>query len=93
MLVESGSKDVIRPDDTRKNEMKLKNLAVWGFSFAGVLYVIAGLRDIFAPGVLRISPQNPSRIDIVIQFALAGIFFALAALTRIGRGSGGAKCL
>lgn len=30
--------------------MKLQKVAVWGFLFAGLLAIIAGLRDIFAPG-------------------------------------------
>lgn len=65
--------------------MKLKNVAVWGFSLAGVLYIIAGLRDIFAPGFFKASPQIPSRFDIVVQFLLAAMFFALAGLTRLGQ--------
>jgi hypothetical protein len=60
--------------------MKLKKIAVWGFSLAGVLYVIAGLRDIFAPGFFSVSPRIPGKADIVIQFILAGTFFALAAV-------------
>ena len=53
---------------------------MWGFSFAGVLYTIAGLRDIFAPGFFNMSPRIPSKADIVIQFVLAGVFFVLAAV-------------
>lgn len=62
--------------------MKLKKTAVWLSLFAGVLYTSAGLRDIFAPGFLNMSPQVPSRGGIVMQFLLAGLFLAMAALTN-----------
>lgn len=62
--------------------MKLKNIAVWLFLFAGVLYIIAGLRDIFAPGFFNISPQVPSKGSIAMQFLLGGVFLAVAVLTH-----------
>ncbi|HEV2828030.1 MAG TPA: hypothetical protein VGW76_10550 [Pyrinomonadaceae bacterium] len=62
--------------------MKLKNITVWLFLFAGVLYTIAGLRDIFAPGFFNISPRVPTRDDIAMQFVLAGVFLAMAAFTK-----------
>jgi hypothetical protein len=62
--------------------MKLKNITVWLFVFAGVLYLIAGLRDIFAPGFFNISPRIPSSSDIAMQFVLAGVFLAMAAFTK-----------
>ena len=46
---------------------------------AAVLYVIAGLRDIFAPGFFNISPHVPDKSEIILQFALAAVFLALAA--------------
>lgn len=61
---------------------KLTTIAVWLFLLAGVLYVIAGLRDIFAPGFFKVSPQVPGTGDIILQFVLAGTFLALAALLR-----------
>ena len=65
--------------------MKLNKIAVWGFLFAGVLYVIGRLRDIFAPGFFNMSPQIPSKGDIVVKFVLAGGFFAMAALSYVNR--------
>ena len=62
--------------------MKLKKLQCGLFLFAGVLYTIAGLRDIFAPGFLNMSPRIPSRGGIVMQFVLAGVFLAMAVLTN-----------
>jgi hypothetical protein len=61
--------------------MRLKKLTVGLFILAGVLYVVAGLRDLYAPGFFNISPRIPSRMDIVIQFVLAATFFVLASLS------------
>jgi len=69
----------------QEKEAKLKSVAIWGFLFAGVLYIIGGLRDMFAPGFFNISPQIPSTSDIVVKFILAGGFLALAALSHVSR--------
>ncbi|MEK6336096.1 MAG: hypothetical protein AABM67_14290 [Acidobacteriota bacterium] len=61
--------------------MKPKRFAVWGFLFAGVLGVIAGLRDWFAPGFFSMSPRVPGTGDIIGHFVAAVAFFALAALS------------
>jgi hypothetical protein len=61
--------------------MNLKKIAVWGFLFAGVLAVIAGLRDLFAPGFISMSPRIPGTGDIIGQFVAAAALFALAALS------------
>ena len=63
--------------------MKLQKIAVWGFLFAGVLGVITGLRDTFAPGFFNISPQVKGKTDIILQFVSAASFFALAYLFRL----------
>ena len=62
--------------------MKHKNIAVWGFLLAGVLALIAGLRDLFAPGFFSMSPRVPSDTDIIMQFVVAVTFFAVAVLSR-----------
>jgi hypothetical protein len=59
--------------------MRKQRIAVVGFLVAGVLYVIAGLRDIFAPGFFNMSPHVPDQSGIILQFALAATFLALAA--------------
>jgi hypothetical protein len=66
-------------------DMKFNKVTFWGFLIAGVLYIIGGLRDIFAPGFFNMSPQIPSTFDIVVKFVLAGGFFALAALSHANR--------
>jgi len=62
----------------------VKNIAVWGFLFAGVLGILTGLRDIFAPGFFTMSPRIPGRTDIIVQFAVAALFLALAAFAYRG---------
>ncbi|HEY5885578.1 MAG TPA: hypothetical protein VIT88_12880 [Pyrinomonadaceae bacterium] len=46
---------------------------------AGLLLATAGLRDIFAPGFLSMSPQVKSTFDIAMQFSAAAIFCITAA--------------
>jgi hypothetical protein len=59
--------------------------------FAGVLWFIAGLRDMFAPGFFNISPHTPSSKDILFQFSMAAMFFAFAFLFRSQPDSSGEK--
>jgi hypothetical protein len=63
--------------------MKINRVAFWGFLLAGVLYIVAALRDIFAPGFFNMSPQIPTRTSIVVQFVLAGALLALAMFMKI----------
>jgi hypothetical protein len=63
--------------------VKLQKIAVWAFLVAGVLGVITGLRDTFAPGFFSINPQVKGKTEIILQFVSAGTFFALAFLFRL----------
>jgi len=63
--------------------VKLQRIAVWGFLVAGVLGVITGFRDTFAPGFFNNSPQIKGKTDIILQFVSAAAFFALAYLSRL----------
>ena len=47
---------------------------------AGVLGVISGLRDLFAPGLFTISGQVKGTADIVLGFVAAAFSFGAAAL-------------
>ena len=60
--------------------MKLQRIAVWGFLIAGVLGIMTGIRDVFAPGFFNVSPQVKGKADIVLQFVGAASFLALAYL-------------
>jgi len=71
--------------------MKLNKIAVWSSLFAAVLFVLAGLRDWFAPGFFNISPQIPGKGQIISNFALAIVFFVLAATMRRHDAQGVAK--
>jgi hypothetical protein len=77
----SGSK--LRSRLGGKDIVKLQKIAVWGFLIAGVLGVITGLRDIFAPGFFNNSPQVKGKVDIILQFVSAASFFALAYLLSL----------
>nr|ADC36135.1 hypothetical protein [uncultured bacterium 253] len=46
--------------------MKLQRVVVWGFFIAGLLGVITGLRDTFAPGFFNVSPQVKTKTDIIL---------------------------
>ena len=65
--------------------MKLKKLTVGLFLFAGLLFLIAGLRDIFAPGFFNVSAQVKTRGDIIFQFAAAVTFFVVGYLSSLNK--------
>jgi len=52
----------------------------WLFIFAGTVWMIAGIRDLLAPGFFSISGRTVTVTGIVIDFAL-GIFFLIMAGT------------
>ena len=64
-----------------------RKIVVAAFVFAGVLGLFTGIRDIYAPGFLNMSPLIKSNADIVLQFVAAAMMFVCAALmsrTRTG---------
>jgi hypothetical protein len=61
--------------------MTNKKIMIWGFAFAGVLFVITGLRDIYAPGFFSMSPRMPGTGDIIGNFVAALAFFGVAVLS------------
>jgi hypothetical protein len=67
--------------------MKKQRILVGLWLLAGLLELIAGLRDIFAPGFLSMSGRAKSTGDIALEFGVAAAFFAIAALTIISRKS------
>ena len=58
--------------------MKLNKIAIWSSLFAALLFLLAGLRDWFAPGFFNISPQPPGKGQIISNFSLAIVFLVLA---------------
>ena len=64
----------------------MKRRIIIGLSLlAAVLWIITGLRDIFAPGFFTFSPRVVGRSDIIFEFATATVFLALAVLAAAGR--------
>ena len=45
----------------------------------GLLLLVAGLRNIFAPGFFSWSPRVMSKLDLTMLFAAAAIFWLAAA--------------
>jgi predicted ribosome-associated RNA-binding protein Tma20 len=65
--------------------VKPQKLTVGLFLFAGLLFLIAGLRDIFAPGFFNVSPQVKSRGDIIFEFAAAVTFLTVGYAIRLNK--------
>jgi hypothetical protein len=59
-------------------------ITVWGLFAAGILWIIAGLRDIFAPGFFNVSPQVASNTSIIVSFGVGTICLALGWWTSRG---------
>jgi hypothetical protein len=59
--------------------LRKQRITVSLFLFAGFLYVIGALRDIFAPGFFNVSPHLPNKSEIIFKFVLAAVFLAVAA--------------
>jgi hypothetical protein len=66
--------------------VKLKTATVSLYLLAGTLFLIAALRDIFAPGFFNNSSAIPGTADIVLKFVSAAAFLALAASTGMSQG-------
>ena len=56
---------------------------IWLFLFAGILWMIVGLRDAFAPGFFSFSGRVVTGGDLAMDFAVAAVFLALAGYTAI----------
>ena len=64
----------------------MRKRIVLGLAFlAAVLWLVAGLRDVFAPGFFATSGRVMGTSDIILEFVTAAIFFALAGLSASGR--------
>lgn len=64
-----------------------RKIVIWAFVFAGVLGLLTGIRDIYAPGFFNMSPLIKSNADIVLQFLAAAMMFVCAALMIKSRSS------
>ena len=62
-----------------------RKVVVAAWVLAGVLGLLTGIRDIYAPGFFNMSPLIKSNADIVLQFVAAAIMFVCAALMSRSR--------
>jgi hypothetical protein len=60
-------------------------VAVWASLIAGLLWVVVGLRDTFAPGFFSMSPGAKGRLDIALEFATGAVFLLIAAVFQRSR--------
>ena len=60
-------------------------IVAWACLFAGVLWVVAGLRDIFAPGFFTMSASEKSNLDIAMEFASGATFLLIGAVFHWNR--------
>lgn len=60
--------------------MAKRKIEAWLWGIVALLFIISGLRDIFAPGFLNMSmnPQPKDALSIALTFAVAVIFLAIA---------------
>jgi hypothetical protein len=59
--------------------MKSKTV-IWVWLIAALLWIIVGLRDIFAPRFFTMSPRVMTKLDIAMEFVAAAAFLIVAAL-------------
>jgi len=64
--------------------MKYK-VAVWASVIAGLLWIVVGLRDTYAPGFFSMSPSVKGRFDIAMELATGVVFLLIAALFQRSR--------
>jgi len=64
--------------------MKSKTGA-WLCLFCGLLWILVGLRDIFAPRFFTMSPRVMTRLDIAMEFVAAATFLIAAALFHLSK--------
>jgi len=51
---------------------------IWLFFIAGILWLLVGVRDTFAPGFFSFSGHVVTTSNIVLDFAAAAVFLAMA---------------
>jgi hypothetical protein len=57
---------------------------VWFFILTGVLWILAGLRDLFAPGFFNMSGRTVTGNSIALNFAI-GIVFLVIGISQSSR--------
>ncbi len=65
--------------------MENRGRRFWWTLVAGVLFLLAGLRDWLAPGFFSISGRHSSRLDIAFSFVAAALFITAALQKAVRR--------
>ena len=64
--------------------MNKTKTAMWLFMLAGLLWILAGIRDLFAPGFFNMSGRSVSNGGIALNFVI-GIVFVIIGTSQSGR--------
>jgi hypothetical protein len=59
--------------------MAKPKIVTWLLIVAGVLWILAGIRDLFAPGFFSISAPPVSGSSITLNFVIGIVFLVLAS--------------
>jgi uncharacterized membrane protein len=63
----------------------MNRAAMWLCLLAGILWIMVGVRDTFAPGFFTMGPRIVTKLDITMNFAAAAIFLIAAAAFRMSK--------
>lgn len=58
--------------------MAKPKIVMWLFILAGLLWILAGIRDLFAPGFFTISGRAVSGGSIALNFVIGIVFLVIA---------------
>jgi hypothetical protein len=63
----------------RRNTMTKTKIVMWLFILAGLLWILAGIRDLFAPDFFSISGRTVSGGSIALDFAIGMVFLIIGS--------------
>jgi hypothetical protein len=64
--------------------MAKPKIVMWLFILAGLLWILAGIRDLFAPGFFNISGRTVSGSSIALNFAIGIVFLIVGCSQAVG---------
>jgi len=59
--------------------MAKPKIVMWLFLLAGLLWILAGIRDLFAPGFFNMSGRTVSDSSIALNFAIGIVFLVIGS--------------
>lgn len=63
--------------------MAKSKIVMWLFVLVGLLWILAGLRDLFAPGFFNISGRTVSGSSIALNFAVGIVFLIIGSFQAV----------